>query len=140
MSLPGHRRAADLLALANRFPRRSDGNPSRPICSNVTPSMSKYCVFQPGKRRIRSIHTACSGSFITSSPESIVAGDAFLFQPSEAHQLINDGDVDLIVYVVADNPLGESGHVPDSKKYSVQSPKHAVIRGEHVPYYDGEDS
>lgn len=72
--------------------------------------------------------------------EPIVAGDAFLFQPSEAHQLINDGDVDLIVYVVADNPLGESVHFPDSKKYSVQSPKRAVIRGEHVPYYDGEDS
>ena len=41
---------------------------------------------------------------------------------------VNDGDVDLIVYVVADNPLDEF------------SPKRAVIRGEHVPYYDGEDS
>ena len=71
--------------------------------------------------------------------ESIVVGDAFLFQPGEAHQLINDGDVDLIVYVVADNPLGESAYFPDSKKYSVQSPERAVIRGEHVPYYDGED-
>ena len=71
--------------------------------------------------------------------EPIVAGDAFLFQPGEAHQLINDGDVDLIVYVVADNPLGESAHFPDSKKYVLQSPKPAVIRGEHVPYYDGED-
>ena len=41
---------------------------------------------------------------------SIEAGDAFIFGPDEAHQLINDGDEDLIVYVVADNPIGESAY------------------------------
>ena len=48
--------------------------------------------------------------------EAIVAGDAFLFKPDEAHQLINDGEEDLVVYVVADNPMGESCHFPDSDK------------------------
>ncbi len=74
-----------------------------------------------------------------SGSEAIVAGDAFLFQPGEAHQLINDSEADLIVYVVADNPLGESAHFPDSNKYSLASPRRAVIRGEQAPYYDGED-
>ncbi len=74
-----------------------------------------------------------------SGSERIVAGDALLFQPGEAHQLINDCDVDLIVHVVADNPLGESAHFPDSNKYVLESPKRVMIRGDHLSYYDGED-
>ena len=37
----------------------------------------------------------------------IESGETFLFKPGEPHQLINDGPQDLIVYVVADNPIGE---------------------------------
>jgi mannose-6-phosphate isomerase-like protein (cupin superfamily) len=40
----------------------------------------------------------------------IDAGDAFIFRPGEPHQLINDGTEDLVIYVVADNPIGESCH------------------------------
>jgi uncharacterized cupin superfamily protein len=49
-------------------------------------------------------------------------GDAFLFKPGEPHQILNDGTEDLTVYVVADNPIGESAHYPDSNKWIVQSP------------------
>ena len=70
----------------------------------------------------------------------IVAGDAFVFEPGEAHQLINDSDGDLLIYVVADNPIGESAYFPDSEKWAVPSPESRVIRSEPVPYYDGEDS
>src|SRR5215208_7121331 len=45
---------------------------------------------------------------------AIEAGDAFLFRPDEPHQLLNNGSEDLIVYIVADNPIGESCHYPDS--------------------------
>lgn len=34
--------------------------------------------------------------------ESVETGDAFLFKPGEAHQLINDSNQDLILYVIAD--------------------------------------
>src|SRR6266702_7773809 len=47
-------------------------------------------------------------------------GDAFLFKPNEPHQLINDGVQDLILYVVADNPMGESVYYPDSQKWGVR--------------------
>ena len=40
--------------------------------------------------------------------DSIEAGDAFLFKPGEAHQLIA-GDEELVVYVIADNPIGDRG-------------------------------
>jgi uncharacterized cupin superfamily protein len=69
----------------------------------------------------------------------IVAGDAFIYGPGEAHQLINDSDGDLVLFVVADNPIGESGYYPDSKKWIVRSPGRALIRSELLDYYDGEE-
>jgi len=69
----------------------------------------------------------------------IGAGDAFLFKPDEPHQIINDGAQDLIVYVVADNPIGESVYYPDSKKWGVRSPERRLLRSEGLDYYDGEE-
>jgi uncharacterized cupin superfamily protein len=69
----------------------------------------------------------------------IEAGDAFLFKPGEPHQLINNSDGDLVIYVVADNPIGESVYYHDSKKWGVRSPEWRVMRGEPLVYYDGEE-
>ena len=69
----------------------------------------------------------------------IAAGDAFIFQPDEPHQLINDGAVDLILYVVADNPIGESSYFVDSNKWLVRSPERAIVRSENLDYFDGEE-
>ena len=69
----------------------------------------------------------------------IETADAFLFKPGEAHQIINESDADLILYVVADNPIGESCHYPDSGKWLVRSPGRHLIRSESLEYYDGEE-
>lgn len=69
----------------------------------------------------------------------IETGDAFLFKPGEPHQLINDSTEDLILYVVADNPMGESCYYPDSKKWVVRSPERRLIRSAPLEYYDGEE-
>jgi uncharacterized cupin superfamily protein len=69
----------------------------------------------------------------------IEAGDAFIFPPNEPHQLINDGAEDLVLYVVADNPIGESCHYPDSKKWSVPIPEWRIVRSDALEYYDGEE-
>jgi hypothetical protein len=45
----------------------------------------------------------------------------------------------LILYVVADNPIGESGYDPDSKKWIVRSPERQLIRDDALDYYDGEE-
>ena len=74
-----------------------------------------------------------------SGQHEVGPGDAFLYKPSEAHQLMNRGDVDLVMYVVADNPVGESCHYPDSGKWLVQSPERRVMRSGPVEYYDGEE-
>ena len=72
-------------------------------------------------------------------PTPIEAGDAFIFRPDQPHQLINDGSQDLILYVVADNPIGESSYYPDSKKWGVRSPERRLIRSEALEDYDGEE-
>jgi uncharacterized cupin superfamily protein len=67
-------------------------------------------------------------------------GDAFLFKPGEAHQVTNPGgSEDLVLYVVADNPIGESCHYPDSDKWAVRSPERRLIRSEPLDYFDGEE-
>jgi len=69
----------------------------------------------------------------------VVEGDAFLFKPGEPHQLTADASVDLVVYIVADNPLSESCYYPDSKKWLVQSPEKVVFRSTPIDYFDGEE-
>ncbi len=70
---------------------------------------------------------------------AIETGDAFLFKPSEPHQLINDSDEDLLLYVVADNPINESCHYPDSDKWIVYAPQRRLMRSEPLDYFDGEE-
>jgi len=69
----------------------------------------------------------------------IESGDAFLFQPGEPHQIINNSDADLVLFVVADNPIGESCHYPDSNKWLVRSPERRLIRSDGLEYFDGEE-
>ncbi len=67
------------------------------------------------------------------------SGDAFIFAPNEPHQLSNNGAVDLVVYVVADNPISESNYYPDSGKWAVRSPEYRLVRSDALDYYDGEE-
>ena len=69
----------------------------------------------------------------------IEAGDAFIFGPDEPHQITNDGAKDLVVYVIADNPIGESSYYPDSKKWLVRSPERMLMRSDPLDYFDGEE-
>jgi uncharacterized cupin superfamily protein len=70
---------------------------------------------------------------------AIEAGDAFIFPCGEPHQLTNDGTEDLILYVVADNPINESCYFPDGQKWTVYSPERRLIRSAPIDYYDGEE-
>jgi uncharacterized cupin superfamily protein len=72
----------------------------------------------------------------------VVPGDAFIFGPDEAHQLINSGEEGLVYYVIADNPIGESAYYPDSGKWKVNKSSagdRVVIKGCETDYFDGEE-
>src|SRR5260370_41590745 len=65
----------------------------------------------------------------------IATGDAFIFGPDEPHQLTNNGAEDLIVLVIADNPIGESAYFPDSKKWLVRSPEPRLLPSGPFDYF-----
>ena len=70
----------------------------------------------------------------------VAAGDAFFFGPNEAHQLTNCGAEDFVYYVIADNPLGDSCHYPDSGKWAVAGGgSRQIIHGQKGDYFDGEE-
>jgi uncharacterized cupin superfamily protein len=73
-------------------------------------------------------------------------GDAFLFQPGEAHQLSNAGNEDFVYYVIADNPrsggaTGDSCYYPDSEKWAVTKDawEEVVVKGTEADYFDSEE-
>ena len=73
-------------------------------------------------------------------------GDAFFFQPGEAHQLSNSGDEDFVYYVIADNPrsggkTGDSCYYPDSGKWAVTTDgdEEIIVKGSETDYFDGEE-
>jgi uncharacterized cupin superfamily protein len=76
----------------------------------------------------------------------VTTGDAFFFQPGEAHQLTNAGEEDFIYYVVADNPrsggnVGDSCYYPDSGKWAVakEDGEEVIVKGKETDYFDGEE-
>jgi uncharacterized cupin superfamily protein len=70
---------------------------------------------------------------------AIETGDAFIFEPDQPHQIVNDGDDELVLYVVADNPIGESYYYPDSDKVSARAPERKLLRSQPLDYHDGEE-
>ena len=67
----------------------------------------------------------------------IVAGDAFIFEPDQPHQLTNDGSQDY--RSIHHDPIGESCYYPDSKKWLVRSPQRRLICSEPLEHYDAEE-
>ena len=65
------------------------------------------------------------------------AGDCVLCPPGDPHQLINDGDEDLLYYVIANNAPADVWHYPDSEKWGI--PGSGFVRRSPVPYFDGEE-
>jgi len=73
-------------------------------------------------------------------------GDAFLFQPGQAHQLTNSGNEDFVYYVIADNPrsgggTGDSCYYPDSGKWAVarEESEELIVKATEADYFDGEE-
>lgn len=69
----------------------------------------------------------------------IRAGEAVVHPPGEPHQLINTGPDELTYYLVADNPLTEFWHYPDSNKWG-HRPTGAAFRRQDVDFWLDEDN
>ena len=104
------------------------------------PAGAKATVFHSHSAQWEFYHVISGNGMVRhdAGTDPIVVGDAFLFKPGEAHQIVA-GSEDLFMYVVADNPIGESTHYPDSDKWTVRSPERRTIRSQPLDYWDGEE-
>jgi uncharacterized cupin superfamily protein len=121
----------------------SDLNQRHPFDVEITriPAGAASCPYHSHSAQWEFFHVISGRGTLRHSEgtRAIEAGDAFIFKPNEPHQLINDSADDLVLYVVADNPLGETCHYPDSNKWAVKAPRYQLIRSEALDYYDGEE-
>lgn len=126
-----------------RRPRSTDLNERHPfdveIC-RIPPGQTPYPYHSHSAQW--EFYHVISGNGVVRHKEGTTAievGDAFIFKPGEPHQITNLATEDLVLYVVADNPFGESCYYPDSGKWSVAVPERRFVRSEALDYYDGEE-
>lgn len=65
-------------------------------------------------------------------------GDIVLTPPGEAHQFTNTGSGDLRYLLIADNPIYDVYHYPDSNKWGLRAPR-KFFRLNETDYWDGEE-
>lgn len=62
--------------------------------------------------------------------------DAMMCAPGEAHQIINTGDKDLVVQIIASNHAFDACNYPDSGKWAMRG---TVFRMDETTYFNGEE-
>lgn len=126
-----------------RVPTSTDLNERHPFDVEIAriPAGKKLCPYHSHSAQWEFYHVIAGTGAVRheNGLTPIEPGDAFIFKPGEAHQLINDGSEDLVYYCVADNPIGESCYYPDSGKWLVRSPERRLMRSEPLDYFDGEE-
>jgi uncharacterized cupin superfamily protein len=65
-------------------------------------------------------------------------GDCVMAAPGVGHMFTNTGDSELLYFVVADDPVTEFWHYPDSNKFGFAKPR-KIFRAHEVDYMDGEE-
>ena len=107
--------------------RHAKGAAGSPFHSH--PAQWEFCQILPGRALVWD-----DGSETEASD-----GDTFLFQPRQAHQIRNSGETDLPYHVIADSPIGDACHYPDSGKWALpQGSRQVMVRGLENSNLDGE--
>ena len=126
-----------------RKPDSQDASERHPFDVEITrvPAGKSVCPLHSHSAQWEFYHVLSGAGLVRDETEtrSVSAGDTFVFKPGEAHQITGGETEDLVVMVIADNPIGESCYYPDSKKWLVRSPETRLIRSDAVDYYDGEE-
>jgi uncharacterized cupin superfamily protein len=130
-----------------RNPQSTDLNERHPFDVEISriPPGKTPCPYHSHSAQWEFYHVISGSGIVRHKDGStpIETGDAFIFRPNEPHQITNDGTEDLVLYVVADNPIGESYYYPDSGKWGVPIPERKYVRSDspsgELDYYDGEE-
>ena len=113
------------------------------LASVRIPKSKSYCPYH-GHGAETELYLVISGNGLVRDHHGtteVSAGDSFIFQPGEAHQLSAPNDEDFVYLVIADNPRGDTCYYPDSGKWVVfkEGAEEAIAKGEETDYYDGEE-
>ncbi len=126
-----------------RKPESTDLNERHPFDVEITrvPAGQKNCPLHSHSAQWEFYHVLSGSGFVRNETERkpIKSGDTFIFKPGEAHQLIGGKSEELVILVVADNPIGETCYYPESNKWLVRSPERRLIRSKRIDYFDGEE-
>lgn len=134
----------DLSVALGRKPESTDLRERQPFDVQV-------CRIPAGKSRCPyHLHTSQFEYFQVLSGSGIVRhhggttkvgpGDAFQFGPNEPHQLSASETEEVVLLIVADNPLSEACYYPDSGKWAIEAPNGPIVKGApEVEYFDGEE-
>lgn len=133
----------ELSVALGRKPLSTDLNERHPFDVEICriPAGKAVCPYHSHSAQWEFYHVISGSGRVrdNSGLTAIAPGDVFLFKPGEPHQIIADASEDLVLYLVADNPIGETCHYPDSGKWLVRSPERRLIRSEPLDYLDGEE-
>jgi len=70
---------------------------------------------------------------------SITAGDYFQHAPGSAHQITNDGEENLVLLIVADNPPSDIISYPDTGQIFLKPQRVLLKPADELNYYDNEE-
>lgn len=82
-----------------------------------------------------------AGTATVRTPEGrtrVGPGEVVLHPPGSPHQTLNEGPEDLVCHIVADHPVADIFHYPDSNKWGWK-PGRRFFRITDADYFDGED-
>ena len=133
----------DISIALGRKPSSTDLRERHPFDVEIirVPSGKSICPFHAHSAQWEFYHVL-SGNGIVRHQEGtteIEPGDAFIFEPGQPHKITNNSSQDLIIFIVADNPIGESCYYPDTDKLLVRSPESRLMRSQPLDFYDGEE-
>ena len=134
----------DISIALGREPESLDLRKRHPFdlaCIRVPPGAS-YCPYHAhvAETEFYLVVSGCGTVRDESGTTEVIAGDAFIFHPHQAHQLWNEGTEDFVYYVIADNPTDDICYYPDSGKWAVSTGGgDIIIKAKPANYYDGEE-
>ncbi len=126
-----------------RKPNSSDLRERHPFDVEITriPPGKGICPYHSHSAQWEFYHIISGNGLVRDQDGTVEveSGDAFIFEPGQPHKITNNGSGDLIIFLVADNPMGETCYYPDTGKWLVRSPEPRLMRSHPLDFYADEE-
>lgn len=116
------------------------GHPFDIELARIPPGKANYPLHSHAAQTEHYIILSGSGIMVTENESTfrLEAGDHVICHPGEAHQIVNDGSEDLVLYVIADHHRADVSTYTRTGKRHLK-PEYRVVRPTEADYYEGEE-